>query len=196
MAPKDSKTMPEFAYTLRIPKDRIAVVIGTKGAEKRKLEHATGCKIEVDSKEGVVQIGGGEALSLYVCREIVLAIGRGFSPEVAQLLLKQDYGVELLSIKDFAKNEGEMIRLKGRVIGEDGKSRRTIEELTGVHITVYGKTIGLIGELEMLPLARKAVESLLSGQKHASVYKWLETRGKELRKKQFLGDEWQKTQSR
>jgi ribosomal RNA assembly protein len=194
MAPKPDKTMPEFAYTLRIPKDRIAVVIGTKGAEKRKLEKDTGCTLEVDSSEGVVSIEGKDALGLYVCREIVLAIGRGFSPDIAKNLLKPDYGVELLSIKDFAKNEGEMIRLKGRVIGEEGKSRRTIEELTGVHVTIYGKTIGLIGELEMLPIARKAVESLLSGQKHASVYHWLETRRKEMRKREFIGDkEWQKT---
>lgn len=195
MAPKDSKTMQDFAYTLRIPKDRIAVVIGTKGAEKRKLEKATGCTIEVDSSEGVVQLSGGEALGLYVCREIVLAIGRGFSPEIAQLLLKQDYGIELLSIKDFASNENEMTRIKGRVIGEQGKSRRIIEELTGVHITVYGKTVGLIGELEMLPVARKAIESLLSGQKHASVYHYLEQRRKEMRKSEATGDEWRKTQS-
>ncbi|HSU72418.1 MAG TPA: KH domain-containing protein [Candidatus Binatia bacterium] len=180
--------MPEFAYTLRIPKDRIAVLIGTKGAGKRQLEKETHCELTVDSAEGVVNLEGKDALGLYVCREIVLAIGRGFSPDIAKFLLKPDYGIELLSIRDFAKNEGESIRLKGRVIGEAGKSRRTVEELTGVHITVYGKTIGLIGELEMLPIARKAVESLLSGQKHASVYHWLEQRRKELRKREFLGE--------
>jgi ribosomal RNA assembly protein len=189
MTPKPVKPMAEeFAYTLRIPKDRVAVLIGTKGAGKKNLQTTTGCTLEVDSGEGVVNINGKDALGLYVCREIVLAIGRGFSPEIAQLLLKADYGIEFLNIKDFAKNENDAIRVKGRVIGEEGKSRKTIEELTGVHLMVYGKTVGLIGELEVLPIARKAIESLLSGQKHASVYHWLEQRRKDLRKKHFLGE--------
>ncbi len=184
-----AQSTDEFAYALRIPKDRIAVLIGAKGIEKRELEKATSAKIEVDSKEGVVTLTGTDALNLYLCREIVLAIGRGFSPELAKLLLKPDYGIELLNVNDYAKNENDSIRLKGRVIGEGGKSRRTIEEITGVHIGVYGKTVGLIGELETLSFARKAVESLLSGQPHASVYKWLEQRGKEIRKRQ-LTNSW------
>ena len=184
MATKDT----DFAYALRIPKDRIAVLIGVKGAGKRQLESATKTTLEVDSTEGEVTIAGKDALGLYVCREIVLAIGRGFSPELAQLLLKSDYGIDMLNVKDYAKNDNDAQRLKGRVIGEEGKSRRTIEELTGVHVTVYGKTIGLIGELEALPDARKAVESLLSGQPHASVYKWLEQRRKEQRKRSM--DQW------
>lgn len=197
MATKPRKPMAEeFAYSLRIPKDRIAVLIGTKGEGKRQLESACGTGIDVDSTEGVVTIEGKDALNLYVCREIVLAIGRGFSPELAKLLLKPDYGIEILNVKDFAKTDNDAIRLKGRVIGEDGKSRRTIEELTGIHLSVYGKTVGLIGELEELPVARKAIESLLAGQPHASVYKWLEQRRKELRKKEILGDTWQKNQSR
>ncbi|MEK6849686.1 MAG: KH domain-containing protein [Nanoarchaeota archaeon] len=179
----------EFAYTLRIPKDRIAVLIGTKGESKRELEKYTKTKIAVDSAEGTVTISGGEALDLYVSREIVMAIGRGFSPELARLLLKPDYGVEILSVRDYARNDADATRIKGRVIGEDGKSRKIIEELTGVSITVYGKTIGLIGELESLAGARKAVESLLSGQPHASVYKWLEQHRKEMRKKEFIGEQ-------
>jgi ribosomal RNA assembly protein len=188
MAPKSDT----FAYTLRIPKDRVAVLIGTKGAEKRDLEKYTKTIIEVDSGEGIVTIGGGEALDLYVCREIVTAIGRGFSPDTAKLLLKPDYGIELLNVRDYAKTDNDSVRIKGRVIGEDGKSRRTIEELTGVNVAVYGKTIGLIGELESLAIARRAIESLLSGQPHASVYKWLENQRKELRKREFGETNWLK----
>ena len=183
----------DFAYDLRIPKERIAVLIGIKGKEKRQLEQACNTKIEVDSKEGLVTLTGQDALSLYVCREIVSAIARGFNPDIAKYLLKNDYGVEFINIKDYAKTDNDAVRLRGRVIGEGGKSRRTIQDLTGVQISVYGKTIGLIGELESLPIARKAIESLLSGQPHASVYKWLEQRGKEIRKRQILGDdEWLK----
>jgi ribosomal RNA assembly protein len=175
----------EYSYTLKIPKDRVAVLIGTKGKEKRMLENATKTKIDVDSKEGEVVIEGKDAITLFVCREIVLAIGRGFSPEIAKQLLKQDYGIEILNIKDYSSTDKEMIRLKGRVIGEEGKGRKTIEELTGTNITVYGKTIGIIGELETVPIARRAIEMMLEGARHATVFRWLEQRRQEIRHREF-----------
>ncbi len=176
----------EFGYHLRIPKERIAVLIGKKGEIKNHLESITKTKIDIDSKEGEVMIKGEDALGMYAAKEIVRAIARGFNPEIAHLLLKQDYSFELLSISDFSKTKNDEKRLKGRVIGEKGKSRRTIEELTGSYISVYGKTIGLIGEIGVVGLARRAVESLLAGSPHANVYKWLEKQRRNLKKKEML----------
>jgi len=173
--------LEEFAYELRIPKERIAVLIGPKGEQKRALETETKSKIEVDSEEGDVHISGTDALLLYLAREIVRAIGRGFNPDVAMLLLKQDYGFELIGIEEYARNANDLERLRGRVIGEGGKSRRTIEELTDVRLCVFGKTIGLIGPIEHLVDARRAIESLLSGSPHAHVYRYLEKKKKERR---------------
>jgi len=167
---------------LRIPKERIAVLIGKKGEIKRSLEDNAKCKIVVDSKDGVVFVSGSDALSLFAVREVIKAIGRGFNPDVAQLLFRQDYGVEFVNISDFARNQKDFERLRGRVIGEAGKSRRVIEDLTGTNLCVYGKTVGIIGPLENVVDARRAVESLLSGSTHARVYRWLEKRRKESQK--------------
>lgn len=169
-----STPFEEFAYDLRIPRDRVAVLIGKDGKVKRSLETATKTKIEVDSKEGIVSLSGRDALMLYLAREIVRAIGRGFNPDIARLLLKQDYGLEIVRIMDYARNPNDLERLRGRVIGEGGKSRNTIESLTSSHICVYGKTISIIGNLENLVDARRAVIDLLSGGTHAAVYRWLE----------------------
>ncbi len=176
-----SNEVEEFAYELKIPKERVAVLIGKKGELKRQLEHVTKTKIKVDSDEGDVNIRGKDALLLYSCREIVRAIGRGFNPDIAMQLLKQDYGIEFISLNDYAGTQRELERLRGRVIGEGGKSRRTIEDLTFTNISVYGKTIGIIGRLDYIPTARNAVEALLSGRKHGTVYKFLERRRKEMR---------------
>jgi len=46
--------------------------------------------------EGDVFVKGEDALGLYSTREIIKAIGRGFNPETAKLLLKQDYSFELV----------------------------------------------------------------------------------------------------
>jgi ribosomal RNA assembly protein len=183
-----SNEVDVFAYELKIPRDRVAVLIGKKGELKRQLEHVTKTKIKIDSEEGDVNITGKEALLLYSCREIVRAIGRGFNPEIAMQLLKQDYGIEFISLSDFAATPKELERLRGRVIGESGKSRKTIEDLTFTNISVYGKTIGIIGRLEGIPNARRAVEALLAGRKHGTVYKFLERKRKEMRMAETSGE--------
>ncbi len=180
----------EFAYELKIPKERVAVLIGKSGAVKKHIESSTASALHIDSQEGEVKLIGSDAMGLYTAREIVRAVGRGFNPDVAMLLLKSDYGIEQINITDFANTPNDMKRLKGRVIGEEGKSRRLIEELTGCNLSVYGKTVMILGNLEWLPSARRAVESLLSGSPHSVVYHWLEKRRKELRRREIVGDVW------
>jgi ribosomal RNA assembly protein len=166
--------MTEYNYELRIPKERIAILIGEKGKVKKQIETATKTSINVDSKEGDVSITGKDALGLYSAREIINAISRGFNPDIAQLLLKPDYIFEVINMTDYAKTKPTEIRLKGRVIGRAGKARELIEELTETYISVYGKTISIIGLPENVANARKAVQTLLEGGSHANVYKWLE----------------------
>lgn len=177
--------MAEYLYDTKIPKERIAVLIGKEGITKKQIESATNIKLKIDSKEGDVFLEGEDALGLYSAREVVKAIGRGFNPDIALLLLKQDYMFEMINMLDYVKSKNHMIRLKGRVIGAEGRSRKTIEELTETYISVYGKTIGIIGFSENVAIAKKAVESLLSGSPHSSVYKWLERRRGNMKRKDF-----------
>ena len=177
-------SLPEFSYELKIPKDRIAVIIGPKGKTKKELEEQTKTTIVVDSKEGDVTLQGKDSLSLFSLREVIKGIGRGFNPEVAQLLLKQDYVLEIIDISEYSRQKSHLQRLRGRVIGADGKARVTIERLTETFIVIYGKTISVIGTTEHALLAKRAVDSLLEGSTHASVYKWLEKAAKALRKKE------------
>lgn len=179
--------MVEYSYELRVPKNRVAVIIGKEGSIKKEIEEATKTKLNIDSKEGDVFISGEEALGLYTAREIVKAIGRGFNPDIARLLLKPDYTFEVVDLSEFiGKSKDAMVRLKGRVIGKEGKSRRLIEELTECNISVFGKTISIIGLPERTANARRAVESLLRGSTHANVYKWLETRRRELKRRAII----------
>lgn len=176
----------EYFYELRIPKERVAVVIGKGGETKKKLESETKTKLNIDSEEGLVSISGDNALHVFSSREVIRAIGRGFNPEIAVLLLKQDYGLEMVNISDFAKNQKDIIRLRGRVIGEKGKSRTTIEELTETYICVFGKTVTILGEFQGLSTARRAVEQLLEGSPHSNVYRWLEKQHKEMKQRGML----------
>lgn len=165
----------EYNYELKIPKERIAVLIGTKGETKKDIEEITNSRIKVDSKEGEVILSGTDSLGLFTAREVIHAIARGFNPDIAKSLLKQDYSFEIINLNDYAgKSKNNMVRFKGRIIGSEGKARKTIEDLTECNISVYGKTVGIIGEMDQVAIARRAVEMLLSGAPHSTVYKYLE----------------------
>ena len=179
--------MVEYSYELKVPKSRVAVIIGKEGSVKKEIEEATKTKLGIDSKEGDVFVSGEDALGLYTAREIIKAIGRGFNPEIAKLLLKPDYIFEIIDLSEYVgKSKEAMLRLKGRVIGKEGKSRRLIEELTECNISVFGKTISIIGLPESAVSARQAVEALLRGSTHANVYKWLERRRRELKRRAII----------
>ena len=182
--------MDGFSYEIKIPKDRIAVLIGKNGEIKKNLEESTHTKIDIDSKEGDVTVTGSDAILLYSTRNVIRAIARGYNPEIAQLLLRQDYVFELMPVTQYVKNKEHLERVKGRVIGKKGKARSVLEELTETHISVYGKTIGIIGLGENVNISRRAIESLLAGTPHSKIYKWLEKQRKDMqlfKMKQDLG---------
>lgn len=166
--------MDSSQFDLKIPHERVAVLIGKSGATKRELEIKLGCELQIDSQEGDVQIKCKDPVELLIAKDIVRAIGRGFNPDIAALLKKDDFALEIISLADFNPKKNHQERLKGRVIGRDGKSRNIIEQHTECHISVYGKTVGILGPAENVRVAYKAVTSLLNGSPHAYVYKWLE----------------------
>lgn len=177
--------MAEFRYELRIPKERIAVLIGKEGETKKWIEDSTKTKLEIDSAEGDVIVSGGDALSLYSTKDMILAIGRGFNPDIVKTLLKPDYAFEAIHLPDYVK-ETHLERVRGRIIGSAGKTRRIIEDLTDTNLCVYGKTVSLIGRHENIMIAKRAIESLLKGSPHSSVYTWLEKQRRELNQTNLL----------
>lgn len=181
ITPISNVEQQEFSYDLKVPKERVAVLIGKGGEVKKNIENATKCKLRIDSKEGDVFISGKDSIGLYTAREVVRAVGRGFNPEIATLLLKQDYMLDMLDLTDYAPTKNAQIRLKGRVIGSEGKSRRVIEELTETHISVYGKTIAIIGEISNVGVAKRALEKLLEGGMHSGVFRELENKRRDIK---------------
>ena len=165
---------------LRIPKDRLGALIGPAGETRKILEQRSGVKLDVDSDENEVTVRdekGADPLMALKMRDIVKAIGRGFSPEHAMRLFSDDYYFELLDIHDYTgKNKSRMRQVTARIVGSEGKTRRILEEQTGCDIAIYGHTVGIIGTLEDLQNAKIAADMILSGAEHASVYRFLENK--------------------
>ncbi len=167
-------------HYIKIPKERVAVLIGKKGSVKRDIEEKTGVHLYIDSREGEVSIDESEAedpMGGIKAFNIVRAIGRGFSPERAMRLLDDDVYLEVIDIREFSgKKKNSVRRVRGRLIGTKGKTRRLIEELSGADVSVYGNTVSIIGDFLEMDIARNAITMLLSGSEHSTVYHYLERR--------------------
>ena len=168
----------------RLPKERIGIAIGLGGEVKREIERRTGTRLTLDSETGEVRIEPGEnPLGALMAREVLHAISRGFSSERAFRLFEDDQLLEVIDVREFTgRSERALVRLKGRAIGERGRTRQILEETTGAHVSIYGRTIALIGTAEQLAVAREAIERLLGGAMHSSVYRFLERKRREMKR--------------
>jgi len=174
---------------VRIPQDRIGVLIGHNGIVKEDIEKKSLTRLNVDSDEGEVCIEGlegGDPLKALRVADVVKAIGRGFSPENAFALLDDELLLfDVISIAHLTAKT--LKRVKGRVIGRNGRTRRVIEDISGVKMSVYGKTIGIIGYSHQIRPASDAIEMLINGAPHSAVYSFLERKRREEEAKEIYG---------
>ena len=172
----------------RVPKDRIAVIIGAKGATRRELEEAAGCKsLQIDSNTGEIDViwpeaGDYDPVKALKLPDVIKAVGRGMAPGRAIQLLRDDWFFEMVDLRDHVgKRSNQQRRIRARIIGSEGKIRRMIEQHTGTEISIYKSTVVLVGEGYGLSSARQAIEMLASGSEHGTVLKFLERERKRMR---------------
>lgn len=180
---------------VRIPKERVGILIGAEGKTKQHTENKLNVRLEIDS-EGNVTItlaeGATDPSTLLKAKDVVTAIGRGFAPETAfRLIRNEDDIFDLIDLRlIFGRSESDIKRIKGRIIGADGKTRKLIEELTEADVVVYGHTIGLIGSFEQVDAAHNAVQMIIEGCQHHTVYNYLQKKRTELKKQKL--ELWEK----
>ncbi|RLF16707.1 MAG: RNA-processing protein [Thermoprotei archaeon] len=182
---------PRFIYRdfVQIPVDRVGVLIGEGGKVKREVEKQLGVELKVDSESGLVEVKlkeGEEPSKLFKAKDVVTAIANGFSPERALKLVDEDVSLALVDLRDYVgDSEKNLVRIKGRIIGEEGKARRFIEEATGAFVSVSRDKVAIIGDYDALEIAKKAVEMLASGKQHSTVYRYLVSKRRELKRRKL-----------
>ncbi|MDG6244166.1 MAG: KH domain-containing protein [Methanolobus sp.] len=167
---------------IKVPKDRVGAIIGPKGRVKQIIESRSTAKLDIDSENGTVEIIPGEdPVGAMRAEDIVNAIARGFNPDKTLSMFDEDLlMLDVIDISKYTSTQKELLRLKGRIIGKNGKTREITERLTGVKLSVYGKTVSIIGTPERNQIARTAIEMLIEGATHGSVYSYLEKKRQEL----------------
>jgi len=167
-----------FQQVVKVPNDRIGVIIGKDGRVKDQIEYKCKVIIRIDSENGNVIVSPRDSSELeetLKAVEIISAISRGFSPERSYRLLAEDTILHVVDLNEYVgRSHNQITRLKGRLIGEGGKSRKTIEDLTGTSISIYGHTVGIIGNFEDIKLATDAILQLVKGSSHKTVYNLLQ----------------------
>jgi ribosomal RNA assembly protein len=168
-----------FQHMIKIPRERIGALIGKGGRVKQQIEKRCGVIIEIDSDTGDAMIMGNKSadhLEAFRAVEAITAISRGFSPERAYRLFDDNELIfQQIDLHNYTgKSQNALERIKGRVIGEGGKARRMIEELSGASISVYGHTVCLIGNFREVKLATDAIAMLAKGSMHKAVYNMLQ----------------------
>ena len=148
---------------IRIPEKRIPVIL--RG--KKEIEEATRTRIALN---GEITLEG-DAIGIMDANNIIKAVGRGFSVDVALKLTDEGNNLCIISLPDDRK---KLKRIKSRIIGTGGRSKQKIEKMTFTEISVYGKTVGIIGKYDNVDVARRSIEKLIGGSPHSNVYRFIE----------------------
>jgi ribosomal RNA assembly protein len=181
---------------LRIPKERVGALIGPEGKTKKSIEEKLAVQLEIESETGGITLmateKAGDPTLLFKAKDVVTAIGWGFSPEHAfRLIRDEEVILDVIDLRTvFGRSESDIRRVKGRIIGMAGKTRRIIEELTDADVCVFGHTVSIIGNIEQAEVAREAIQMLIGGSLHSTVYRFLHRKRRELKKKEL--ELWEK----
>ncbi|MEM0243086.1 MAG: RNA-processing protein [Candidatus Aenigmatarchaeota archaeon] len=164
---------------IRVPKEM-------KMKEKfiKDIEEKLSVKIDLKNYN-ILEVETNEWYNILRIKEIINALIFGFDENECRKLLKEDYCFQVIEIKKYLKNRENRDRLKelkGRIIGRNGKVKRNIEKLTNSKISIYRNLVGIITDEENSIVARRAIEMLLEGKEHSTVYSFL---NREIQRKNY-----------
>ncbi|MBI3334370.1 hypothetical protein HYZ97_02695 [Candidatus Pacearchaeota archaeon] len=150
--------------------------------ERIMLEERLRVRINVKGKAVSFK---GEPVDEFEAMHIFEAVQFGFTLKDALLLLEPDMQFRKLHIKDFTRRKN-LYEVRSRIIGREGKTKRTIEDISDCVLVLNENTLGIIGSAEAIDTTLTALKSLIGGSKEGNVYRYLERMNaakKDIRKK-------------
>lgn len=137
---------------------------------EEQIEKKIGVKINIKGRKIEIE---GTPVEEYEASIIIEALDFGFKQKDALKLADENNIFRKLPIKKFtAKKNLEEVR--GRIIGTEGKTKRTLEEISGCAVVIHNNQVGMIGPAENIEEATTALTKLIKGSKQANVYRFLE----------------------
>ncbi len=171
---------------VKVPEERIRCFIGKDGSTLRMLQARLGLKINIQ-KDGTITMDGPSD-KIYFGKNVIKAISRGFSTEIALYLVEKDYMFHLVDLNEFCHTEKALHRVRARIIGKEGSIKIDIERMIDCHIAVYGHTVGIIAPPDSLAYAEEAISMLIKGARHTSVLNFISKKREELNLSRLIGE--------
>ncbi len=173
---------------VKIPLERIKVLTSNEKQVIKELESRTLTKVSIDEVNSYATIEPSTpntpVANVIKAREFINAVSVGFPPEKAWRLLSDDQILLIIDLRTvIGDSQNHLTRIKGRVIGEGGKVKKNIEEITGTYVSIYEDYISIIGDYENVNIARNAIEMLIQGSQHSTVYKYLDRAAHNVKKR-------------
>ncbi len=150
---------------------------GKNGAILKEVQRKGKVEVAING-EGNLEIEG-EGGDVWVAMQVLRALDFNFLPQQAYKLFNDNYFLELIDLELILSNPKAIERYKGRIIGEGGRAKRTLQELSGAFLSIMGSKVAILGEFDDLQLAKEGVLRLLEGSPHTSVYAFLEKKNRE-----------------
>lgn len=145
---------------------------------KEELEKKLNIKITISKKTVTIE---GNPLEEYEVANVLNAVSFGFSAKKSIHLLGEEISFKKLNIKDFTKRK-DMYEVRARIIGKEGKIKRTIEDLSDCEIILRGNTLGILGSAEEMEKVITGITNLIRGSKVSNVYSYIEKLNREKKK--------------
>jgi ribosomal RNA assembly protein len=139
---------------------------------KNRIQLTEALNVEITNRGKEIYIDGHPEEE-YFAEKVIDAINFGFSVSTALLIKKEDLIFEILNIKEHTTRK-DLERIRGRIIGKEGKALKVLTTLTGCFFEMNENQIGIIGSPECIQNAQDACISIIKGSKHANVYCHLE----------------------
>jgi len=154
---------------LSVPEERMKLLKNDTKWED-KLRQLSDIKVKLSED---IEFEGEDPLAVMRIKLVFQAFGRGFDFDDALNLLDEEFSLEIIDLSAYSKSRDRLMTLKGRIIGTEGRSKNIIEKKTETKIAIYGKTVAIIGRFQDVAKAREAIELILSGKKHGTVFRFL-----------------------
>ena len=137
---------------------------------KDELEKKLDVKIDIEGKKVTIK---GSPIDEYEASIVLDAINLGFSAKKALALKDESKIFRTLNIKNLTRKKN-LKEVRARIIGTEGRTKRTIENISGADIVIKENEIGVISDTESIEEVITAISNLVRGTKQSNTYRYLE----------------------